>query len=537
MSAQTVIEMLDAPAANDGNNTAIDGAFELADSPTIRSTTLATLSAVEQGIADLREAYSGKVYAVSSTKGMAEAVAARLAIRTPRYEISKLVKAKKAELKEAGAALEAEGERIAALLLEIEAPITDQIDAEAVRKKKAKEEAEAKAAAKVLAGQEVIDAIRNRVNLAVGQSPADIKEMMTVLEAIEGSEDLYGTRNGDVLRAKSETMVKLGEMHARQVAWEAQQESLREQQRQAVIQKAIDKFTNATLDAIGKPAATIQALMASVEDIEITEEVFFERQAAALEARTRAITQVESLLANAKAAESSAAAAAKLAAEAADAKAAADAVEAQRVALEAQAAALTAQQAAQDAQAATLQATRTKQIADAILAIEELPDSYTPDMTLSTLRDATEKLRGQVPGISGFGSKVGAARAAHAAALARMDAMLATASARYQAAADALIAKAATQIEPPKAIQAIEQQAAPQVAAAAEYVAAPVLAVPDNAPVGLYDALVALLEIISQSTGVAGYNADGTVAAWDEFEEVTRAKQAVEHIDNHPSNF
>jgi len=48
-----------------------------------------------------------------------------------------------------------------------------------------------------------------------------------------------------------------------------------------------------------------------------------------------------------------------------------------------------------------------------------------------------------------------------------------------------------------------------------------------NAGVELYDALVGLLGVIEDSKGVAGYHMNGTVAEWDEFEEVNEAYEAL----------
>lgn len=526
------IELLEATdAANDSSNV-IQGNFEVADAPvpaTIRSTALTTLTAVEQGIAALVDAYGGKTFEVKTTKGLEAAKAARMAIREPRYNIPHLIKAKKAELKEAGAALEAEGERITNLLLAIEQPIDDQITAEELRKKK---ERDAKAAAKqalIDSAREVIDAIVNRVSLAVGQPPAGILEMISVLDAIECGEALFGDSNGDVMRAKSETLIKLREQHTRAVAWEEQQEQMRETARLAAIQADIDKFAAVVLGAIGKGSADIGAAMAQVEAIEITVERFAERADVALDARTKAVLSLDTMRTAALTAEANANTAASIAAAEAAAKAKADALEKQRVAQEAQQADLTRQQEAQAAEALTIQNNRALQITAAIMAIEELPDSYTPGMTVATLASAIEKLRAQTLGVAQFGSKVGAARTAHATALLRMESMLANAEQRDRNAA-AVFVPAVTAVrvtQEPAAVSSVRTFTAPQAVTSASDEATAAALIQAAAP-DLYAALRDILAIVQCSDGVIGFNTDGTVAEWDDFEEITRAANAIE---------
>ena len=54
---------------------------------------LAEFDAVEAGLADLEQRFSGVAFAVATSKGMGEAVAARAACRAPRVAVEKTRKA------------------------------------------------------------------------------------------------------------------------------------------------------------------------------------------------------------------------------------------------------------------------------------------------------------------------------------------------------------------------------------------------------------------------------------------------------------
>jgi colicin import membrane protein len=98
------------------------------------SKALTDINAVSTGIADLKSQYGGVVYEVTTTVGMDEAKAARLAVRTPRYEVERIRKAAKAPLLALGKKLDAEAARIETELLKIEDPIDQQIKVEETRK-------------------------------------------------------------------------------------------------------------------------------------------------------------------------------------------------------------------------------------------------------------------------------------------------------------------------------------------------------------------------------------------------------------------
>lgn len=98
------------------------------------TTAVAAMNQLETGLAKMRETYGGMIYPVDTTKGMAEAKAARVAIREPRYEVERIRKAAKAPLLALGKMLDSEAARITRELTLIEAPIDEQITAEEARK-------------------------------------------------------------------------------------------------------------------------------------------------------------------------------------------------------------------------------------------------------------------------------------------------------------------------------------------------------------------------------------------------------------------
>ncbi len=95
---------------------------------------LVEFSAVEAGLAVLRNDYANVVYDVATTAGMNDAKAARVALREPRYEIERIRKSAKAPLLALGKKLDSDAARITAEIEKLEGPIDAQIKAEEGRK-------------------------------------------------------------------------------------------------------------------------------------------------------------------------------------------------------------------------------------------------------------------------------------------------------------------------------------------------------------------------------------------------------------------
>ena len=101
---------------------------------------IAEFDAVEAGLGALEQKYAGVAFAVSTTKGMAEAIAARAACRAPRVKVEKVRKDAKAPILALGRSIDSRAAEITARLVAIEDPIDDQIKAEESRKAAEREE-------------------------------------------------------------------------------------------------------------------------------------------------------------------------------------------------------------------------------------------------------------------------------------------------------------------------------------------------------------------------------------------------------------
>lgn len=540
-----------AEPAVEGDERIVSAAVEVIDDSlpaTVKSTALAPLNVVEAGIAALREKHGGKTYEIQTTKGYAEAKADRMAIRDARYKVPHIVKEQKAILKEVITDLEAYGEKIVENLLEIEQPITAVMEQEDERKRKAKEAAEAKKRAMSEAASTTINAIRDRITLAVGQTPAAIQEIITVCEAIEGSEEEYGDRNGEVLRARSETLAKLREMHAAQVQWEKTQAEAREKARKDALQTKIDAFGRIALAVIGKPSAAVQQAIADLEAMNITAETFAERANDAIDAQQAVLKQLDTLLTAAKATEAAAAQQAETDRKAAEARAETERLERQRNEQAAEAkrqdearTALAQQQAQVAQQAQTVANARTEQIAAAVTAIENAAALYSSGMSSEVLAQAVQTMKERKLGVAEFGSKIGVARAALAAAVEKVEGMLSEAIRRECAEAEAEAAALPPAAPPAPAADPAAAQAdasrffgmfESQPDTTPEPATAPAAIATDSKVEGMRVALTELLGIVNASDGVIGYHKDGTVAEWDEFEEVTRAQMALKAFND-----
>jgi hypothetical protein len=111
---------------------------------TLREHSLAELSAVERGLAKLRLEHGSTDYDITTPHGYRLATTRRHAIRLVRYQVPKVVKAKRAELNEIRDALASEGERIVAALQAIEEPHHALIEAEDARRAAERAERERK---------------------------------------------------------------------------------------------------------------------------------------------------------------------------------------------------------------------------------------------------------------------------------------------------------------------------------------------------------------------------------------------------------
>ncbi len=209
------------------------------------NTAVAEFDRVAAGIGALKERYAGVVFDVATTAGMKAACEARAAIRAPRYEVEKVRKAVKAPLLKLGKDVDARAAQITADLLAIEEPVHLQISTEEARKeteRKAKLEAEQRRVAAINA--DIEQDLRCVPTAMVGRLAADIDRTIRDVVAIEITAERFAEFAQLAAAVKESTLTKLREMHAKQVALEAEQERLRMEREELARQRAAQEEAN-----------------------------------------------------------------------------------------------------------------------------------------------------------------------------------------------------------------------------------------------------------------------------------------------------
>lgn len=190
------------------------------------SKALTDINAVSTGIAGLKAQYGGVVYEVVTTAGMDEAKAARLAVRTPRYEVERIRKAAKAPILALGKKLDAEAARIESELLKIEGPIDQQIKVEEARKETERQsriDAELKRVADL---QERVAELRGCQTLSPVDGSALIAEHIADLEKIPIDESFQEFQQ-QAADAKVAGLARLQAVHAAALSHEGEQIRIR----------------------------------------------------------------------------------------------------------------------------------------------------------------------------------------------------------------------------------------------------------------------------------------------------------------------
>lgn len=187
---------------------------------------LVEFSAVEAGLAALRNDYQNVVFDVTTTAGMADAKAARLALREPRYEIERIRKSAKAPLLALGKKLDSDAARITAEIEKLEGPIDAQIKAEEARKeaeKQAKIEAEQKRVADI---HDRIEELRGCQTLTPASGSRLISEHISDLEALP-VDDTFAEFRQQAEDAKAAGLARLNALCDAAVAHEQEQDRIK----------------------------------------------------------------------------------------------------------------------------------------------------------------------------------------------------------------------------------------------------------------------------------------------------------------------
>ncbi len=188
---------------------------------------LVEFSAVEAGLAVLRNDYANVVYDVATTAGMNDAKAARVALREPRYEIERIRKSAKAPLLALGKKLDSDAARITAEIEKLEGPIDAQIKAEEGRKeaeKQARIEAEQKRVAEI---QEGIEELRGCRMLTVLSGSELIAEHISDTERLPVDVSFFEEFLPQAIDAKAAGLLWLHSLHDAAVAHEQEQDRIK----------------------------------------------------------------------------------------------------------------------------------------------------------------------------------------------------------------------------------------------------------------------------------------------------------------------
>lgn len=202
---------------------------------------VAEFDRVAAGIADLKKKYDKVVFDVATTSGMAQAKAARLAVRQPRYEIERIRKDAKAPILALGKHLDTEAKRITTELLAIEGPIDQAIKNEEDRKERerlAKIEAERQ---RVAALQERVAELRGNQSLSASSGSALLAQHVEDLEALI-VDDSFQEFEQQARDAKAGGLGRLREILAAAIAHEAEQARIQaEREELARLREADEK--------------------------------------------------------------------------------------------------------------------------------------------------------------------------------------------------------------------------------------------------------------------------------------------------------
>lgn len=198
---------------------------------------LAPLKRSDAAIDQLAAELKGKTFDCTTKEGDKEARASKRVLVELRVGVEELRQQLKAPHLEAGRAIDAEAKRLTSRVLELEQPIAAVIDAEKARQDAiAAEQAAAEAARRKLQTDRIATMERTPLNL-IGQTAAQIQEMLTGLEAQDFTDmdpDLAEQAHGVRQRAVGQVT----DMLEQRVEFEAQQAALAEQRAQQEREQA-----------------------------------------------------------------------------------------------------------------------------------------------------------------------------------------------------------------------------------------------------------------------------------------------------------
>lgn len=226
----------------------------------------------------LIQKYKDVVFDVASTRGMAEALAARLEVRKARFAAQNTSTASKSELAAVSKSVGAEEEAIKAALKPTEDAIDAQITAEVARKKRIEDERKAADDARRLVHTNNLAQLGSYVASAAGKNAGQLAGAIRFVEDVDTS--AYEEFSGEAGAIKLRTLDALRRMHnlaldedeaaAKREAARIEQERIATQQRETDARLAAERATfeaeKAAWLASQQPAAPVQQAAAEVNE-------------------------------------------------------------------------------------------------------------------------------------------------------------------------------------------------------------------------------------------------------------------------------
>lgn len=206
---------------------------------------VAKFDRVAFGLAELKAKYAGIVFDVSTAKGMKEAATARAAIRGPRVEVEKVRKECKAPILALGKEIDARAAAITLELLALEDPVDQQITAEQDRREQEKaHKAEVERARIAGIHRDIESDLRGVPTAMLGRTAEQLSFAIHDVVAIEITAERFAEFVDTATAGKESALVRLREMHAKQLAHEADQERLRLEREELARQRAEEEQAN-----------------------------------------------------------------------------------------------------------------------------------------------------------------------------------------------------------------------------------------------------------------------------------------------------
>lgn len=242
-------------------------AAEITNQPgSIKAAVLAQFADAEVMLTGLAEKYRNVAYDVATTKGMAEAKAARADIRdNGRLAVTKAETRIKAEVNDLKRVMSAEVERLVAIVKPVEDHIDGQIKAEEARKAAEKAERERAEAERKAAHMQNLSKLASYPSMIVGRSLEAMINGIEVVSAIQiGPEWEEFREQADLAKAKAlEEMRAIADRERQRLENERLAAELEAQRRQLAEQAAELDRQRAALQAAQQPAVEAQPVQAA----------------------------------------------------------------------------------------------------------------------------------------------------------------------------------------------------------------------------------------------------------------------------------